>query len=936
MEKIITYNFGEDFIANLAALIDDNFSKGNNDLSRVACIFGGRRPALFLQRELFKKINRAYIPPTLFSMDEFIDYLIKPLTRQKVSHLDACFLVYGLAKKYIPTLLPGRESFSSFLPWAGEIVSFIDQLDLEDIDNQTLSSIERCADIGYEIPQSINHLLKEIISLREAYHKILDEKNISSRGVRYLQAVKAVEGEACREFEKVLFCNFFYLHKTEQRIVKSIYQKGKGVYIFQGSQDKWSVLKDNAKKLNISIKPEEKTVIPNFFLYHGFDMHSQIALVRDVLKGIKNKDNTLIVLPQPGVLIPLLTEISSFFSELNVSLGYPLDQSALYVLLILILKAQESRKGEAYYAKDYLNLLRHPLVKSLGLKGDSAITRVIVHKIEEFLEGGEETSVSGNLFLSLKEVEAEEKIYLRSLETLQNMDVPVDFNDCKMLLVELNKIFFKDWEEVTDFDQFSDIFSELLKVLAEKSNLKRFPFNLKVIEKLYKIGQELKGLFFSKEKFETNEVWDIFRQKLKSELISFTGSPLRGAQVLGFLETRSLSFENVIIIDLNESVLPRLKVYEPLIPREVMLGLGLRRLEKEEEIQRYHFMRLISSAKKVHLIYEENQKKEKSRFVEELLWMKQSQTKRIEAAAVPKARFSVEVLLPSLEIKKTENMVLFLKEATYSVSRLNTYLNCPLRFYYQYVLGLREKEDLFSAPQAKHIGTFIHELLADTFKIFIGRKPVIDAKFKKMFFAIMEDSFQKLARRMKSDSFLLKKIIINRMDKFLESESERKVAKVIALEKELKGCWELDNKIINFKYTVDRVDEMENGDIVIIDYKTGGANITPKGFLALSAMGMDRESIKKDIKSFQMPLYYYFTAKEYFNRSVNAEIYNLRTCQRKSFISKKDLMHREKIQEISLEALGAVFRELFNSDMPFVADKDKRMCQFCPFALLCG
>ena len=74
-----------------------------------------------------------------------------------------------------------------------------------------------------------------------------------------------------------------------------------------------------------------------------------------------------------------------------------------------------------------------------------------------------------------------------------------------------------------------------------------------------------------------------------------------------------LNFDNVIVLNANEGVLPRLNVYEPLIPREVMISLDLDRLENEEEIQRYQFMRLISAAKQVHLVYEENAKNEKSR-----------------------------------------------------------------------------------------------------------------------------------------------------------------------------------------------------------------------------------------------------------------------------------------------------------------------------------
>ena len=85
----------------------------------------------------------------------------------------------------------------------------------------------------------------------------------------------------------------------------------------------------------------------------------------------------------------------------------------------------------------------------------------------------------------------------------------------------------------------------------------------------------------------------------------------------------------------------------------------------------------------------------------------------------------------------------FLKKETYSATRLNTYLNCPLKFYYRYVLGLREKEDLLEGPEAVHIGRFIHELLEHTFQRFLRKKPIIDEKFKKSFFYEMDKKFKR-------------------------------------------------------------------------------------------------------------------------------------------------------------------------------------------------
>ena len=914
MARIITYSLSEDLIKNVANFLCEEFFRKGKDLSRVACVFGGKRPALFLRRELSRGIEKSFIPPQVFSIDEFMNYIIsKNKASKRIADLDASYQIYKLAKKVSPEILKGRESFNQFLPWAREVVGFIEQLDLEKIENESLRSIQKSSEIGYEIPENINILLQHIIKIRKAYHKSLNAENIYSRGLMYLHAAKMVNKKTLDEFDAILFCNFYYLHATEQDVIKDIYNRGKGILIFQGGQKDWSVLDKNAKELKVSIKEERETE-ENYSLnmYEGFDMHSQVCIVREILKKITNKENTVLVLPRPEAVIPLLSEISSLLDEFNVSMGYPLRRSSLYALFGLLLRVQKSKKNSKYYTRNYLNLLKHPLVKNLRLGSDPAVTRVLVHKTEELLQGSEETKIGGSLFLTLGEIEKEEKIYQLTSQTLKNMEINVGTFECEKVLKQLHKLLFVEWEGIEDFKGFAERLEILLDALVEKGMVWKFPFNLKVIEKLYSIKEELLSVSFSREKFEQEEIWEIFRQKLEGERVSFAGSPLRGIQVLGLFETRSLNFENVIVMDMNESVLPKLKIYEPLIPREVMLSLGLNRLEKEEEIQRYHFMRLISSAKNVHLVYEENREKEKSRFIEELLWKRQKKLNRLEVFSVPKASFKMKVSSQESCIEKTPGIIDFLKRETYSSSRLNTYLNCPLKFYFQYVLGLREKEDLLEGPEAQHIGKFIHKLLEETFKLFIGRKPEIDEGFKKYFFETMDKKFEKeIERRMKSDSFLLKGIIKARLKKFLEKEAERNVSKIISLEETLEGQITFNHKPIRFIYTVDRIDQFEDKSMVIIDYKTGGSDLAPKKLKTLEAMEMTRESIRENIKSFQLPLYYHFVSKDFPKVDINAELCNIRTLARKALFSDEDyynLYNKEKIMEICLEVLKDIFK----------------------------
>ena len=928
----------DNFIEKIAIILRDSFLENNNDLSKIACVFGGRRPALFLRRSLSKIIQNSFLPPRIFSMDDFISYISEDFQQHKTNDLDNSFLIYSLVKKYVPSLLNGREQFSEFLSWSKEIISFIEQLDIEGINNQSLESIQKSAIIGYEVPNSINTLLKNIIILRNAYHDNLATKGIYSRSARYMYALNCLKekrGEI--KFKKVIFCNFFYLNNCEKQIIKEIYLSGKGVCVFQGLAKEWTVLRENLRFFNVTSKLDESNHSkPLISFYRGFDMHSQAGLVQEVFKSIQDKDDTVIVLPLSEVLLPLISEVSPLIKEFNISMGYPLKRSSAYALLEAVKKAQESKQKNKYYTNDYLALLRHPLVRNFHVGDNIVIVQVIIQKIEESLTGEKETSIGGSIFLGLDEIEKEKNIWLSASKILKRMKIDVSYSQCLDILVKIHNLFFRNWECFTNFQEFSISLDDFVSVIFNKSVTQSLPFEFKVANRIVAIKEEFENVSFGKENFPRKDIWSIFQQKLQGEKISFSGSPLRGTQILGFFETRSLTFKNVIIMDVNESILPRLKIYESLIPREVMLSLGLKRLEKEEEIQRYQFMRLVSSAENVHLIYEENKEKERSRFVEELIWEKQKETGKLHPVDIPRSVFSFRVSNRKVSIKKTPKTLQLLKKAVYSASRVNVYLKCPLRFYYQYVLGLKEKEDLLVDPLPKHIGTFIHQLLEEAFKIFVGRKPIINREFRQMFLKMLDEKFEKnLSPRMRADVFLLKQIIINRLENFLNHEAKRKVKKIICLEKEMHGEVKLSSGLVLFRYTIDRIDQVEENEWLVIDYKTGSNNSVPRNLKALLSMEYNRQSIKEILRSFQLPLYYYFVAQEFPKVSLNAVLYNIRTLKSTPFIAKEDINHRKKITGICLEALNCIFAEILNPNIDFFPDKEERNCVHCPFRQAC-
>ena len=43
-------------------------------------------------------------------------------------------------------------------------------------------------------------------------------------------------------FDEILFCNFFYLHRTENTVIKNIYDRAQVVLFMQGDQRRWPAL----------------------------------------------------------------------------------------------------------------------------------------------------------------------------------------------------------------------------------------------------------------------------------------------------------------------------------------------------------------------------------------------------------------------------------------------------------------------------------------------------------------------------------------------------------------------------------------------------------------------------------------------------------------------------------------------------------------------
>jgi len=932
MSKIITVPFTEDFLPHVVDYVYRYYMERDKDLSRLCLVFGGKRPSLFIKRDLAGRIGRAFIPPRFFTIDEWMAYVAYgtdvPL---RGNDLDHCYTIYRLAFELCPWVCRGRETFAQFLPWAREILHFIEQLDLEDVPLDSLKMIREHAQIGFSVPEDINKLLMHLGVLRGAYHQELERRQLAPRGFQYRQAARRASSCDLSPFAEILFCNFFYLHRTESTVLKDIYDRAKAVLFMQGDERRWPALSRIAKTFGSPII-EGKEVKPTTFnlkIYEAFDSHAQAGLVKEILEGIDERESTVIVLPDGDFLSVLLTAVGEELEEFNVSMGYPLKRSALYTLLTLIMASQKSRKGPLYYTRDYLTLLRHPLVKGLDLGADQGLVRGLIAKIEEVLKGETLTDLSGRLFLDPGDIVRDEKLLAAVIQSLQAVDMieggmqdPASL--LKNILQNIHQIFLNSFENIRCASDLAVALQGFVGFMQAHSAMDKYPFNAQIASGLQEFAEELKACSFAQEIFDPRDLFKILEERLSSQMVAFSGSPLRGLQILGLFETRALNFKNVIVADVNEGCLPSLNIYEPLIPREVMIKLNLDRLELEEEIQRYGFMRLISAAQNVHLIYQQNNDRTRSRFLEELIWEQEERAGKIGAVNIIRGAFEVSVDTKQRVIPKTEAMVDFLKSFRFSASSLNTYLQNPYLFYCRYVLGLRIKDDLLEDPENRHIGIFIHDLLQEAFGGFVAKKPVLDVHFRKYFQKIYESRFAAaFGRAGRSDTFLMETVLKTRLERFLDQEAlrcERDVRQVLYIERKFEEVISLGKEQLHLTYRVDRVDEMTDGTILVLDYKTGSVDPLPRDISGIETSKLTREYIRDHVRSFQMPLYVHYLRKQFPGRPVNSVLYHLRTMSMDSFLGESQMKDSEKILADYFKALDFIVAEIYNLKIPFIDD----------------
>ncbi|MDR1418294.1 MAG: PD-(D/E)XK nuclease family protein [Endomicrobium sp.] len=929
MSQIINIGSGE-------SIIDFTTNYVTNSLNKHVLISGGKRPFLFIKKQLANIKQISFFPPECFTNDEFIESIIFDNTNSiKISDLEAAFIIFEIIKKYFPHLLKEKLSFISFMDWAFEILYFIQQLDLEMVSEEKLKTIKANAEIGYDVPESINELLKNIFKIRNLFHETLDKTSKITSGYGFLKATSFDVDILSKGFDEIILITPFYLYKAEVEIFKKLYNKSNLTIFTQGNPKEYSILENLYKQFGQNI-PNVQSQKNDYKLniYSAFDDQSQGALLKNLISSYSDSqlDKTLIIVPDSQILQAVVSEISSITDKYNVAAGYPISKTAVYSLLDNIIEAQLSKKDKYYYSKDVIKILINPLFKNMRFFQESSISRIIVHKIEKALKQNSNSSLSGKTFISFQEI-------LNDIDLIEEISLTVtkvlgDFSSKKIvdILNEIWTSFFSAWENVDDFHMFSETINMFLEKVYRLSAASSYPLNIEAMDILFSIFKEMKFDSFCKVKFEKQELVSLFRKISKDKRIVLPGSPLKSLQILGLLESRNLFFENIFVVGMKDSSFPAIKKEASLIPKDIMYALGVEIPKKEYEIQKYHFNKIISGAKNVNLIYPDNDKDERSRFIESIIWEKQLEQKDLNAINVSKfvlPKFPLKQFFKK-KYKKTKEIKKYLSNLSYTYTKIDTYLDCRLKFYFMYVLLLDNSKEIGQEVDASDIGNFIHDFLKETFHENLSSKEVQNSSFKSYFLNTLKNKIANCESfKFREDAFMIQEILIHKMKSFLDCEELRQY-RIFACEKKyISDIILKSGNVYILESKIDRIDEL-NGNYTIFDYKTGNikANIVnKKRFENLKTFS--RQDIKKAVSSLQLPMYKYIFEKSTNVKNSICGIYDIKKTDIKLF------PQEDAIYEKCMDMVKFLIEEI-NQEEYFEHDKnDIANCKTCKYFYIC-
>lgn len=941
------------------------YSQHYDKLDKIAIIFPNRRPIHFFKNYLTEIAQKPIWAPDFYTIQELFLKLSGFQLKDNVSLLFDLFEHYTRHKGT-------NETFDDFLQWGEMLLNDFDDIDKflvnasdifqnlskqKSIENQfsylTENQINAIREFWENFdPEPNSDEKKDFVSVWEILAKVytsftaqLKNNKFGYEGLIFREVIAQLRDSSGINLshEKYIFVGFNALNLCEKKLFSWLQNQSRAdfywdydnYYTENKIHQAGRFIRQNLKEFNSQNSIETKHIRKKqkqITVYNSGTEIAQALLMKDILKSLENKNqikntNTAVVLSDESLLEPVLQEIPDDISEINITMGYPITLSTTYSFIKILIELQKlylSRPASGFYYKSVIELLSHPFIK--------------------LLDQDEATKIK-------KHIETHNRFYISPEELKPFTTLAFLFNT----------------EIKSNFDLSAYLISCLKTIVDNRKNTENKNVNELELEFIFHVIKQLTRLdsVLSEYHRELNikSYIKLLLHLLKNLSIPFSGEPLKGLQVMGILESRSLDFENLIILSLNEGVLPKRNAAHSYIPANLRYAFGLPLMDHQDSFFSYYFYRLIQRAQNISLVYFSKsngfKKGEKSRFIYQLEF---DDTFHVINQNV-NLPISVKKATP-IEIKKDDNVFEVLnnyvipEKKALSPSAINTYIDCSLKFYFKYIAKIKEPEEIKEEIDPVTFGNVLHNTIDGIYKQFSNKiitesdldsllleKQLISSKIEEVY----KDEFLKTIKEKTNftgqDEIMLE-VFKRYVKQIILTDKNFTPFKIVSLENEYKKSLKIsiNSKLINVAMggKIDRIDEIED-TIRILDYKTGRAETT---FTSIHAL-FDREDQKRNKAAFQTLLYCFLFegSNEHKNNMVlKPGIYQIK----KLFDEKFDYalsfgVERKKtkidnyhiVKELFVAELSKIIEEIFSTDRPFNQTNNIDICKSCPYAKIC-
>lgn len=945
------------------------------EIHRLAFVFPNRRAGLFFQKYLSEISEKPLFSPSILTINDLFMQLSGKHPADKIQML---FRLYELYKQRSGS----SESFDEFIYWGEMLLNDFDDIDKYMVDARMLfrnvSDLKSLDDdFNYLSPEQVQairsfwssfypkgdspnqqHFLELWEILYDLYAGLrtsLAKDGCGYDGMIFREVVEQLEKEPMSDFpfDRVVFVGLNALSVSEERLLLALQKKGVADFYWD-YVGPWVTDPDNKASFflerNLRLFPSRmelpatEPVQAEIRVLGVPSAIGQAKQVYPILQALADEQQltdesalrTAIVLPDEHLLVPVLNAIPEAIQHINVTMGYPLARTPVAALMEYILTLQKNiryiDRVPVFYFRDVLPILNHQYVMAAApeevsqlVKDMTAGNRIYVHAAD--LNRHELLSI---LFTPVQNTEELSDYLIHVLEAL---------NAC----LRNNRPNPDDEEMISNSTQTTvDIEQEFIfHYFATVNRMKEVMHEAKIEMRL--------DTYFRLLKRMTDLI-----------TIPFEGEPLSGLQVMGVLETRALDFDRLIILSMNEGIFPLKKAANSFIPYNLRRGFGLPTYEHQDSVWAYHFYRLIRRAKQVTLLYDTRttglQTGEVSRFVHQLRY--HYQYPLIDELVVYDVASSA---VPPISVQKTAEVEKLLSDFLFggpralSASAINTYLDCPLKFYFSVLEQIQEEDEITETVERDVFGSILHKVMEDLYAPFKGKLVTADLlkllrKDQPLLTGTIARAFAELffkspvVRPLEGENFLTGEMIRKYAEKILEQDARFTPFHYIESEKKVRATITLsDRRIVQLKGFIDRVDSLDRV-LRIVDYKTGSGKLEFESVEGL----FDKEAKDRPKAVMQVFLYawMYQQLPEYTGMPIQPAIYYLRTLFQRSFDpvveQKKGRGKADKVNSFQdfasdfEDKLRQCLDEIFDLDIPFTQTETGKACAYCSFRGLCG